>query len=57
MLPGPMTTQAVINPGPIRVYQGRRVAGDSFMLPWGWVAGGSCNSVDDREHACNAMPT
>jgi len=31
MLPGPITTQAVINPGPMRVYQGRGVVGESVM--------------------------
>lgn len=30
MLPGPMTTQAVINPGPILIYQGRDTVG-SFI--------------------------
>jgi len=35
MLPGPMTTQAVINPGPMRWYQGRFEVGESGMVSVG----------------------
>ena len=31
MLPGPMTTQAVINPGPMRWYQERFEVGESDL--------------------------